>query len=379
MTTVTQERTQVRTTSTESPKQEALLDAVLEQTAANLDTVASRYAGAVWNPALGQLKRAMLMARAVDELRKAITPEIMRMVMKLQNTRLGFRTDRGPGANKPPYTEDVVRECLIDALLNGVFPIGNEYNIISGQLYITKEGYQRKVKETPGLTDLRLSPGVPQIHNGKTVVRFGASWKLNGRPDSLCDGEGKPGRVFEIPSNQYMGPDAIVGKSTRKALKAIYEQIHGSEHSVPDGEVGEEVATLTLGTGADLTPTTSPPDGKQSLRRNGNGTHTPVAPPVDPAEITSEQEAEIRQQEEESAGTTEATAGGEAEAGDGEKDVIAQELVDQIQAAGTEPELYQASREMGNRKEWLGEERYRKIQEAYSERYAVVVKNRKKR
>src|SRR6185369_4272053 len=84
---------------------------------------------------------------------------------------------------------------------------------------------------------LRLSPGIPTVHNGHTVVRVGASWKMEGVRQALVDAEGKPGRVFAIATNQGSTADNTVGKATRKALKAIYEQVMGSEVGPEDGEV----------------------------------------------------------------------------------------------------------------------------------------------
>lgn len=226
MTIATQRQTSTLTTEAEEP----LLDRVLDQTAARLDTVASRYSEALSDATMGRLKRAMLMATGIDALRKAITPEIMRRIMSLMNSPLGFKTDKSKG--NETYDEATVRDCLVSALLQGVYPVGNEFNIIARQTYITKEGYERKLRETDGLTDLVLSPGVPMAHNGQTCVRFAATWNYRGIKGQLIGGDGRPGRVFPIITNQYSSPDAIVGKATRKALKAIYTQIHGSEQTV---------------------------------------------------------------------------------------------------------------------------------------------------
>lgn len=237
-------QTQRQTTTVELDAPPDLLDKVLEATAAKLDGIATRYSVAVADPAMGRLRRTLVMAQGVQQLRAALDGKVMKQIMALMNTPLGFMTDRGPHAykaeHKTPYNEDVVRECVIAGLMNGVYPVNNEMNIISGRCYIAQEGYRRKVREIPGLTDLKLAPGLPRVDQGKTVIRFGATWKLNGNADSLRDAEGKPGIVLEIPTNQYTGPDAVVGKAIRKGLKRIWEQVYGSDHTAPeDGEVGE--------------------------------------------------------------------------------------------------------------------------------------------
>src|SRR5262249_3332625 len=75
------------------------------------------------------------MAAGVRRLKDLITDDAMSDVMQLQNTSLGFRTD-----NKQGYPADIIKEIVIEASLRGVRIIGNELNVISGRLYITKEG-----------------------------------------------------------------------------------------------------------------------------------------------------------------------------------------------------------------------------------------------
>lgn len=222
----------------------SLLDEVLTQTIVNLDATAQRYAVAIHEPGLGHLQRAMTTARAINRLRKAITDEIMKDVMALMNTPLGFKTDSGTKKRPALYTQAEVKEVLIAALLNGVFPVNNEFNIISGQLYIAQEGYRRKVKETIGLTDLEIAPSAPYKNSdGRTCVRFCARWKLFGKPMELASGDGKPGRTFAIIDYEGSSPDNLVGKAIRKGLKAVYEMVHGSDHTLDDTEdVGHTAA-----------------------------------------------------------------------------------------------------------------------------------------
>jgi hypothetical protein len=120
-----------------------------------------------------------------------------------------------------------------------VFWTGNEFNIIAQRCYITKEGYQRKTREIPGLTDLNTAFGVPVQHNGHTVVRCAARWKLRGSAMELTDSEGKPGRMIPIRVNQGLSVDAMLGKAERKTLKAVWENVYGSEHTPNDGEADE--------------------------------------------------------------------------------------------------------------------------------------------
>ncbi len=213
-----------------------LLDQILEKSCQRLDSLAAGYSRAILE-ADGRVRRAVLLADGVEQIRQALTPEVMKRIMKLQGSRLGFQTDKDDDGG---YPETVVRECLIEGLLRGTFPFRNEFNIIAGACYITQEGYRRLVSEIPGLTDLEEASGVPGPHNGQTCVRYAVRWRYNGVPGQLTDGDGKAGRVFPVRVNKSMGVDAVIGKARRKALKAVYEQVLGSEHSLPDGDEPEE-------------------------------------------------------------------------------------------------------------------------------------------
>lgn len=87
-------------------------------------------------------------ASAMYLLDQVLTDEVVNTYfMPLMNTRAGFLTDRNPAKPKrgqqpaTPYSIAEVRACLKDAILKGLLPVGNQFNIISGSVYITREGY----------------------------------------------------------------------------------------------------------------------------------------------------------------------------------------------------------------------------------------------
>ena len=228
----------------------------------------------------GRFERAVMVAEGIQALQKAVTP-ILARIMPLQNTSLGFLTD-----NKQGYSAEIVRDCLIEATLRGVYPVGNEFNIISGRCYITRNGYSRLVRELEGLTDLKLLPGVPKMSSGGAVVPFRATWKYLGRGDGL---------EAEIPvkMNTGMGVDALLGKAHRKMLARIYGQVTGSEHS--DGEVDDV---------GQLAPVVAVPvvESKASqiadrLAAPTNGTATAIADPPKPKTATKAQVSRIMEAE----------------------------------------------------------------------------------
>jgi hypothetical protein len=222
----------------------------------------SQHYGLEATTGLKQFARAVQIAKGIQALRDVLTPQIMQHLMALQGSALGFRTDLDKGKG---YPVEVVRECFIEATLRG-FPTGcNCWNIISGRFYPTKEGYEFKVSKLPDVTDLKLNLGVPKMLSGGATVEARADFKLNGHADFIQ-------RTFPIRVNAGMGADAVLGKATRKLLKAVHDYVLGSEHSIPDPEELPESAALTPAP-AVLEP------GRSSLRgpANGNGTPKPAA------------------------------------------------------------------------------------------------------
>jgi len=176
----------------------------------------------------GRIEKAVVMANGIKELRQSISKEMLSEFCQLQNTSLGFRTDKPQG-----YSPDVVCECIIEAFLRGVNVIGNEFNIIAGRTYITREGFTSLLRKYPGMTDLEINLGVPQTAQGGqgAIVDASAKWMMNGKE---CAIECKiPVRV-----NSGMGADAILGKADRKMKARIWARLTGS--IVSDGEAGEE-------------------------------------------------------------------------------------------------------------------------------------------
>ncbi len=179
-----------------------------------------------------EMAKGLIMARAIRQLKELLTKSVMADVMQLMNTPLGFKTDRSFGAKdkdgKPvePYNELVIRDVMVQALIKGVRPTGNELNVIAGQLYVTKEGFERLLKEYPGLTNLKVQIGVPMLVGEGALVPAKANWKLNGVADELdCE------KDYRIPVriNKAMGTDAIQGKALSKLYRRIYQRITGSE------------------------------------------------------------------------------------------------------------------------------------------------------
>jgi hypothetical protein len=171
--------------------------------------------------------RSVLIAHAAGMLRERITAAIMNDFRQLMNTPLGFRTDRQAGKNEP-YSDAVIKDCLIQALLRGLRPTGNEFNIIAGNMYITKEGYRRLLKELPGLSNLRVDIGTPKAHGEGAIVPCKATWMIDGQPQEMdCTGD------YSI-AVKGTGADLIHGKAESKILRRVFMRIVGSDLATPD-------------------------------------------------------------------------------------------------------------------------------------------------
>ena len=194
---------------------------VTEKTITALDQAAA--CGMLAQNEVSQFKRMFAVAGAMENLKNLLTPELMHPVMALQNSAIGFRTDKPQG-----YPVDVVKECLIEATLKGVYPVGNEFNIIAGRCYITKEGFGHKLRDIPNFSWAEI-PGIPRTMQGGAIIKFMLEWKHNGNP-------GKRELEICVRVNNGMGTDAIIGKATRKARAWLYGYITGQEIGEGDAE-----------------------------------------------------------------------------------------------------------------------------------------------
>lgn len=171
-------------------------------------------------------EKSFLIASAVAELKELLTAEYMKPIMQLQGHKLGFKTDKD---DKGGYPESVVKQCLIEAVLTGVQPFGNQFNIIAGNCYITKEGFGHLLSNFKGLS-YELIPSLPRINADKSsaAILLKIRWTLNGIEKE---------RELDVPvkMNSFMGTDAVIGKATRKGRAWLYNTITGSE--IADGDI----------------------------------------------------------------------------------------------------------------------------------------------
>lgn len=170
-------------------------------------------------------QKAFQVAEATRVLKEVLNDDYMKPIMLLQGTRLGFKTDKD---REGGYHVSIVKQCLIEAVLMGVQPSMNHFNIISSQCYLTKEGFGYLLSKLQGLS-YEIVPFVPKVEGEQATIIMKITWSMNGGKTEVRENE------FVIKVNRMMGADAIIGKATRKARAWLYNTLTGSE--LGDGDI----------------------------------------------------------------------------------------------------------------------------------------------
>lgn len=182
-------------------------------------------------------EKAFKMAASIELIRELLTDDYMRPIMSLQGSKLGFKTDKDLNRDKskgPGYPVAVVKDCLIEAVLTGLQPCGNQFNIIAGNMYITKEGITYLLDTYGNSLSYKIVPGFPII--GKTnpptsaAIDMHITWTVEGV-------QHKQTLPVALKIDQWTGLDSMVGKGTRKAAAWLYRSVSGV--TLPDGDVDE--------------------------------------------------------------------------------------------------------------------------------------------
>jgi hypothetical protein len=172
-------------------------------------------------------RKAFQVANATKQLKELLNDEYLEPIMLLQGNRLGFKTDKDTSGG---YEKRIVKNCLIEAVLTGVQPYMNQFNIIAGNMYVTKEGFGYLLSNIKGLK-YEIIPMIPKVEGTQATVVMRITWSVGASETEVREIE------FVIKVNSYMGADAIIGKATRKSRAWLYNQVTGVE--VGDGDVAE--------------------------------------------------------------------------------------------------------------------------------------------
>jgi len=196
-----------------------------------------------------KLKLATMEAVAVASFKnqvKVMLEQNSELIMGLQNSPMGFKTD-----NKSGYDQNKVIECAVVALSYGCHLSGNHFNIIASNAYITKEGYFYKLSEMVKNSGLnyRIVHGIAE-----PTDKFETLWKIEsevfwsyGRNKEkgqklsfVIKGAGlkKDWKTKEVMVDQYKQTtslttqDQIRGKADRKVMHWLWCTLTSSH--IPD-------------------------------------------------------------------------------------------------------------------------------------------------
>lgn len=201
-------------------------------------------------------------AAVVQSLRNLLTqPVVEQYFMPLMGTRIGFLTDHDKegkdGKKLPPYTWDTVRDCIIDGACRGLAPVGNQINIIAGNMYPTKEGYTALLKRLGVKYFITKSEDKAAPGSLTAKIECKIYFEYNGEKSDYTF-------VATPKKNQFSSLDQLQGKAERKAKKSLYEYLTGidlgdaDEDSGPVDDQSSAVAdrkALIRGKGEPQTPT----------------------------------------------------------------------------------------------------------------------------
>jgi len=189
--------------------------------------------------------QALTLANGIKELRRIFLTDknIKETVQAMQNTHLGFMTDRTPlaiwkseqgsGKKLKPYRYEDVAEVCIEAMLKGYRITNNEFNMLVGRFYAAKNGKFRRIQEYPGVTDFQFTTTSPSYEPVQSGVQYAkvqgfASWRKDGQLATLGSSAVSEDKlVFKIRVNKMMGEDAIVGKALSKLFSRVLMRLEG--------------------------------------------------------------------------------------------------------------------------------------------------------
>lgn len=174
----------------------------------------------------------------VQMLRQALTDQVVeKAFMPLMNTSIGFRTDRDPnrpnkkGERPTPYDVNTVRDCIIDGVMMGLVPTGNQINIISGRCYPTKEGYTALLKKIgcKYIISVGQDQQKPDAAFAEIPCKINFDWKGDKGGFTI---------IATVKKDSYSSMDQLRGKAERRAKKSLYEYLTGCDFGDADEDSG---------------------------------------------------------------------------------------------------------------------------------------------
>lgn len=176
----------------------------------------------------------------VEMIEKVLDEAFMARVMTLQNKPYGFKTDCDLKKNPPEkYPVNVVKDCVIQAILHGAEITGNEFNILGGNAYFTKEYCENYLIKNKIHFKLLISFSKKTPDN-VWIVPVKVSW-IDPRDSSNT----WKTENIDIPVNKFekTKEDTLRGQAKRDAMAWLISTIR--ETPIPMGNVDQSVVINT--------------------------------------------------------------------------------------------------------------------------------------
>ena len=159
-------------------------------------------------------------------------------IMPLMNKSIGFLTDRtgkpnSRGQIQPKYDVETVRDAFIDAVSAGLLPTGNQFNIIAGRMYPTKEGFSALLSKLGVKYQISIALEKATLE-GFSNLTCTISYSYKGEKNSYK-------LPVQVKSDAYSSPDQLKGKAERRAKKNLYEYLTGLDLGEGDAESAQEI------------------------------------------------------------------------------------------------------------------------------------------
>lgn len=176
---------------------------------------------------------ALVQADAMTQIESILTEEYVSKIKTLMGKRLGFLSD------KMDYSIAVVRNVIMEATFAGLQVVGNQFNIIGGKMYPTKEGFGYLLSQIDGLYYTHNFSIPRKNESNQIIVDVDIYYKYLGV-------ERKQKITFPVKDNNGMTSDGHIGKAERKAKQWIYNDI--TKKQLGEGDI-EEIAHEVISSG----------------------------------------------------------------------------------------------------------------------------------
>ena len=187
--------------------------------------------------------------------------ELKAMIESHQGHRWGFKTD-------VTYKTEELVPIFCEAMINGLRAVGNEFNVLEGSLYITKEGWRNRLERLPGVTHTDCRVGAItaedsvarefqtkkgyQAYKLTACVPASASCRVYGElvevVAHVVNGQDERIQVVAISEHADMVLDQLKGKVEARMWERLYQKCKALSKAGPRPvEPVKVVAAITHG------------------------------------------------------------------------------------------------------------------------------------